>query len=130
MLDAVAANGKLLIHAVSEHVENAGVHSGDATLILPPVSLSESDMSCVLWRLLRLVTAPGTITGPFNIQIIKAHNPDNLFPDLKVIECNIRASRSFPFVSKVLGANFINVATRALLNKDVLEPVDPYEAVL
>ncbi|CDO53794.1 hypothetical protein DV495_001936 [Geotrichum candidum] len=123
-VDAVAANGKLLIHAVSEHVENAGIHSGDATLVLPPVSLSESDMSR-LKEIAEKVAAAWKITGPFNMQIIKAHNPDNaVFPDLKVIECNIRASRSFPFVSKVLGTNFINVATRALLNKDVPEPVD------
>lgn len=123
-VDGVAHNGKLLIHAVSEHVENAGVHSGDATLVLPPVGLSKSDMSR-LKEIAEKVAAAWKITGPFNMQIIKAVNPDNkTFPDLKVIECNIRASRSFPFVSKVLGTNFINVATKALLNKDVPEPVD------
>lgn len=123
-IDAVAHNGKLLVHAVSEHVENAGVHSGDATLILPPVNLNESDMAR-LKEIAVKVAAAWKITGPFNMQIIKAKNPDNItFPDLKVIECNIRASRSFPFVSKVLGTNFIDVATRALLNKDVPESVD------
>lgn len=123
-VDGVAANGKLLIHAVSEHVENAGIHSGDATLVLPPVSLTPTDMSR-LKEIAEKVAAAWKITGPFNMQIIKAENPDNAtLPDLKVIECNIRASRSFPFVSKVLGTNFINVATKALLNKDVPEPVD------
>lgn len=116
-IDAVASNGKLLVHAVSEHVENAGVHSGDATLVLPPVSLSEQDMA----RLKEIAEKVGTafkITGPYNMQIIK--NGD----ELKVVECNIRASRSFPFVSKVLGKNFIDVATKAIVNKDVPEPVD------
>lgn len=123
-VDGVAHNGKLLVHAVSEHVENAGIHSGDATLILPPVGLNETDMAR-LKEIAEKVAAAWKITGPFNMQIIKAVNPDNAtYPDLKVIECNIRASRSFPFVSKVLGTNFINVATRALLNKDVPESTD------
>ncbi|ANB15414.1 carbamoyl-phosphate synthase (glutamine-hydrolyzing) CPA2 [Sugiyamaella lignohabitans] len=116
-VDGVASNGKLLVHAVSEHIENAGVHSGDASLILPPVNLEEPIMARVK-EIAEKVAKAWKITGPFNMQIIK--NKD----ELKVIECNIRASRSFPFVSKVLGTNFIDIATKALVNKDVPEPVD------
>lgn len=123
-VDAVGSRGKLLLHAVSEHVENAGVHSGDATLILPPVGLSETVMAR-LKDIAERVAKGFKITGPFNMQIIMAENPEQ--PDeplLKVIECNLRASRSFPFSSKILGVNFIDVATRALVGKDVPEPVD------
>uniref|UniRef100_A0A060THU6 Carbamoyl phosphate synthase arginine-specific large chain n=1 Tax=Blastobotrys adeninivorans TaxID=409370 RepID=A0A060THU6_BLAAD len=116
-VDGVASGGKLLVHAVSEHVENAGVHSGDATLVLPPFGLSESDMGR-LKEIAEKVAKAWSITGPFNMQIIKNGE------ELKVIECNIRASRSLPFVSKVLGVNFIDVATKALTNRDVPEPVD------
>ncbi|KAJ6179515.1 hypothetical protein N7519_009976 [Penicillium mononematosum] len=105
-VDAVASNGKLLVHAVSEHVEPAGVHSGDATL-----------------EIAEKVAKAWNITGPFNMQIIKA-DQEGAEPALKVIECNLRASRSFPFVSKVLGTNFIDVATKALVGRDVPEPVD------
>lgn len=122
-VDAVASGGKLLIHAVSEHVENAGVHSGDATLVLPPVNLDESIMSRVK-SIAEKVAKAWSITGPFNMQIIKAEDPSGGDPALKVIECNLRASRSFPFVSKVLGTNFIDVATKALVDRDVPEPVD------
>lgn len=122
-VDAVASGGKLILHAVSEHVENAGVHSGDATLILPPVSLDESVMSRVK-EIAEKVAQAWSITGPFNMQIIKADNPEGGEPLLKVIECNLRASRSFPFVSKVLGTNFIDVATKALVGRDVPEPTD------
>jgi len=123
-LDGVASNGKLLVHAVSEHVENAGVHSGDATLVLPPVTLDSSIQERVK-IIAQKVAKALQITGPFNMQIIKAKNPeDPLNPLLKVIECNLRASRSFPFVSKVLGTNFIDVATRALVGKEVPEPTD------
>ncbi|CAK4030871.1 Carbamoyl-phosphate synthase arginine-specific large chain [Lecanosticta acicola] len=121
--DAVAHNGKLLIHAVSEHVENAGVHSGDASLVLPPVNLPTSTIDRVK-EIAQKVAKAWKITGPFNMQIISANNPDGGEPLLKVIECNLRASRSFPFVSKVLGTNFIEVATKALMDKDVPEPVD------
>ena len=116
-VDAVAHKGQLLVHAVSEHVENAGIHSGDATLILPPVNLTSNDMS-ELKTIAQKVAKAWKITGPFNMQIIKT--VDNQY---KVIECNIRASRSFPFVSKVLGTNFIDFATRALLNIEQT-PVD------
>lgn len=122
-VDGVAAAGKLIIHAVSEHVEAAGVHSGDATLILPPANLDESIMERVKEIAVKVAKA-WSITGPFNMQIIKADSPDGSAPALKVIECNLRASRSFPFVSKVLGTNFIDVATKALVDKDVPQPTD------
>lgn len=122
-VDAVGSNGKLILHAVSEHVENAGVHSGDATLVLPPTSLEQPVMDRVK-VIAEKVAKAWNITGPFNMQIIKADNPEGGEPLLKVIECNLRASRSFPFVSKVLGTNFIDVATKALVGRDVPEPVD------
>jgi len=120
--DAVASSGKLLIHAVSEHVENAGVHSGDATLVLPPVHLDDRVKERVK-EIAEKVAKAWNITGPFNMQIIK-QDVEGEDPKLKVIECNLRASRSFPFVSKVLGTNFIDVATKALVGRDVPEPVD------
>ncbi|PSK35740.1 carbamoyl-phosphate synthase arginine-specific large chain [Candidozyma pseudohaemuli] len=125
-IDGVAHEGKVLVHAVSEHVENAGVHSGDATLVLPPQSLSP----VILQRLKTIadkVAEAWKITGPFNMQIIYDTKDGSLNDEdshLKVIECNIRASRSFPFVSKVLGTNFIEVASKALLNENVPAPVD------
>jgi carbamoyl-phosphate synthase large subunit len=122
-VDAVASGGKLLVHAVSLHVENAGVHSGDATLVLPPDNLDDPTMARIK-EIAQKVAKAWKITGPFNMQIIKAENPDGGEPALKVIECNLRASRSFPFSSKVLGTNFIDIATRALVGKDVPEPVD------
>ncbi|KAH9819672.1 carbamoyl-phosphate synthase arginine-specific large chain [Melampsora americana] len=123
-VDAVAHEGKLLVHAVSEHVENAGVHSGDATLILPPFSLEPQDMSR-LKEIAQKVAKALNISGPFNMQIIKqqSERPDQ-DDKLKVIECNLRASRSFPFVSKVLGTNFIDIATAAILGEKVPEPID------
>jgi carbamoyl-phosphate synthase large subunit len=122
-VDGVASNGKLILHAVSEHVENAGVHSGDATLVLPPASLDQTTMDRVKEIAVKVASA-WSITGPFNMQIIKADSPSGELPELKVIECNLRASRSFPFVSKVLGINFIDVATKALVGRDVPEPTD------
>jgi carbamoyl-phosphate synthase large subunit len=123
-VDAVASNGKLILHAVSEHVEAAGVHSGDATLVLPPANLSPEIITRVK-AIAEKVAKAWNITGPFNMQIIKANAPGgDGAAALKVIECNLRASRSFPFVSKVLGTNFIDVATRALVGRDVPEPVD------
>lgn len=102
-VDAVAHNGELLIHAVSEHVENAGVHSGDATLVLPPFSLDPNDMAR-LKAIAQKVARALEISGPFNMQIIrKPPGKGEAEAALKVIECNLRASRSFPFVSKVLG---------------------------
>ncbi|ORY60160.1 carbamoyl-phosphate synthase arginine-specific large chain [Pseudomassariella vexata] len=122
-VDGVASKGELIVHAISEHVEHAGVHSGDATLVLPPVNQDERTMER-LKEIARKVAKAWNITGPFNMQIIKAENPEGGEPALKVIECNLRASRSFPFVSKVLGTNFIDVATKALVGKDVPEPTD------
>ncbi|KAI9902995.1 hypothetical protein N3K66_002347 [Trichothecium roseum] len=122
-VDGVASEGKLIIHAVSEHVEQAGVHSGDATLVLPPANLESSIMERVK-EIAQKVAKAWKITGPFNMQIIKAEDPEGGEPLLKVIECNLRASRSFPFVSKVLGTNFIDVATKALVGKDVPNPTD------
>lgn len=123
-VDAVASSGKLILHAVSEHVEAAGVHSGDATLVLPPANLDDTILARVK-EIAQKVAQAWKITGPFNMQIIKAKNPSGGEPQLKVIECNLRASRSFPFVSKVLGTNFIDIATRALVDRNVPEPVDP-----
>lgn len=122
-VDAVASCGNLLVHAVSEHVENAGVHSGDATLVLPPANLDKQTIGRVK-EIAKKVANAWNITGPFNMQIIKADDPEGGEPKLKVIECNLRASRSFPFVSKVLGTNFIDVATKALVGREVPEPVD------
>lgn len=122
-VDAVGSAGELLVHSVAEHIENAGVHSGDATLVLPPVNLDDRTMARIK-EITQKVAKAWSITGPFNMQIIKADDPKGGEPALKVIECNLRASRSFPFVSKVLGTNFIDVATKALAGVDVPEPVD------
>ena len=123
-IDAVAHKGNLLVHAISEHVENAGVHSGDATLVLPPFSLQEDDLAR-LKDIARKVAKAFDISGPFNMQIIrKPAGEGETEAALKVIECNLRASRSFPFVSKVLGVNFIDIATCAIMDQDVPEPID------
>ncbi|CAG8671749.1 5026_t:CDS:2 [Cetraspora pellucida] len=124
-VDAVAYKGKLLIHAVSEHVENAGVHSGDATLVLPPSDTNATTMAR-LKEIAEKVAKAFNITGPFNMQIIRKDTPHGE-SELKVIECNLRASRSFPFVSKVLGTNFIDIAMHALCDYQVPEPVDLME---
>ncbi len=123
-VDAVAYKGKLLIHAISEHVEPAGVHSGDATLVLPPVSLGNEDM-VRLKEIAEKVAAAFEISGPYNMQVIRKPAEDDKEAELKVIECNLRASRSFPFVSKVLGYNFIDYAAAAISGHNVPEPVDP-----
>lgn len=123
-VDAVAHKGRLLIHAVSEHVENAGVHSGDATLVLPPFTLDKGDMAR-LKEIAAKVAAAFEISGPFNMQIIRKPAEGDDPAELKVIECNLRASRSFPFVSKVLGVNFIDIATAAITGHNVPDPVDP-----
>lgn len=122
-VDGVASKGELVVHAISEHVEQAGVHSGDATLVLPPANLDQRIMERCKEIAVKVAGA-WNITGPFNMQIIKADDPEGGEPQLKVIECNLRASRSFPFVSKVLGTNFIDVATKALVGKDVPKPAD------
>ncbi len=108
--DGVAQNGELLLYAVSEHIENAGVHSGDATIVMPPQRVNMATL-----RQLKVAAkeiAKGLqISGPFNIQFLAKNNR------LKVIECNLRCSRSFPFVSKVTGENFPALAAQALLRK-------------
>jgi len=106
--DAVADQGEIVLWAVSEHVEDAGVHSGDATLILPPQQLYLETIHRVR-RIGAKLARELQVTGPFNVQMLSRHN------EVKVIECNLRASRSFPFVSKVLGVNFISEATRLML---------------
>ena len=108
--DGVAQNGKLLLYAISEHVENAGVHSGDATIVLPPQRVNLETLRRVK-RIAKDIAKGLSISGPFNIQLLAKDNR------LKVIECNLRASRSFPFASKVTGENFITLATQALLGK-------------
>ncbi len=107
-IDAVAQNGKIHIYAISEHVENAGVHSGDATLVLPPQFTYIETIRRIKATAKRIAAALN-ISGPFNIQFLAKHN------QIKVIECNLRASRSFPFVSKVTKYNFIDIATKAIL---------------
>ncbi|QQS18978.1 ATP-grasp domain-containing protein [Candidatus Saccharibacteria bacterium] len=110
-IDGVALNGHLVIYAISEHIENAGVHSGDATVVYPAQRLYlETVRRAKL--IAKQVAKNLDITGPFNIQFIAKDN------DLKVIECNVRASRSFPFVSKVSGYNFIQIATEAMLGQE------------
>lgn len=106
-MDAVARNGTMIGHFISEHVENAGVHSGDATLILPPQDLDPETVRRIEDATRKIGNALN-ITGPFNIQFIAKDN------DIKVIECNVRASRSFPFVSKVMGVDLIEMATKAM----------------
>ena len=114
-MDAVALNGTMIGHFVSEHVENAGVHSGDATLILPPQDLDPETVRRIE-EATRKIAEELKITGPLNIQFIAKDN------DIKVIECNVRASRSFPFVSKVMGVDLIALATKAIMGV----PVTPY----
>ncbi len=115
-VDAVARDGELVRFAVCEHVENAGVHSGDATLVLPPQRTYLETMRRIR-RITVEVARSLTINGPFNIQFLAKHN------QVMVIECNLRASRSFPFVSKVLGQNYIDAATRVIMGR----PVEPAE---
>jgi carbamoyl-phosphate synthase large subunit len=107
-IDAVADRGEIVLWAISEHVEDAGVHSGDATLVLPPQTLYISTIRKVR-RIAAALAKALRITGPFNVQFLAKHNA------VKVIECNLRASRSFPFVSKVTGVNFAREAMRRML---------------
>jgi carbamoyl-phosphate synthase large subunit len=109
-IDGVAKQGDIVIEAISEHIENAGVHSGDATVVLPPQKLYLETIRRTK-RIARKIVKALHITGPFNIQFIAKNN------DIQVIECNLRASRSFPFVSKVTGHNLIQIATEVMLNK-------------
>ncbi|KAM6520829.1 Carbamoyl-phosphate synthase [Fusarium solani] len=113
-MDAVAKDGNVIGHFISEHVENAGVHSGDATLILPPQDLEQTTIDRIV-EATRKIGAALNVTGPFNIQFIAKDN------DIKVIECNVRASRSFPFVSKVMGVDLIEMATKAIMGQPFQE---------
>lgn len=111
-VDAIANNGEVVAMAVSEHVENAGVHSGDATLVTPPQDLNSETLE----KITQIVCAIGReleVKGPFNLQLIAKDN------ELKVIECNVRVSRSFPFVSKTLNYDFVSGATRIIMNHPV-----------
>ena len=114
-MDAVAQNGEIVAYAISEHIEYAGVHSGDATIQFPPQKLYVETVRRIK-RISRQIAKELNISGPFNIQYLAKDN------DIKVIECNLRASRSFPFVSKVLKINFIELATKVMLGLPVEKP--------
>lgn len=118
-IDGVAYCGEVLIEAINEHIENAGVHSGDATLVLPPQNLYLETIRRTK-KITKKIVKALNITGPFNIQFIAKNN------NIQVIECNLRASRSFPFVSKVTNHNFIELATQAMLG---LYPKDTYNTL-
>lgn len=113
--DAVAKNGEVVEYAISEHVEFAGVHSGDATLVFPAQKIYFETMRRVK-KISKQIAKELQITGPFNIQFLAKNN------EIKVIECNLRASRSFPFVSKVIKQNFIDTATRVMLDAPFSKP--------
>lgn len=114
-MDAVAQDGEIVAYAISEHIEFAGVHSGDATIQFPPQKLYVETVRRIK-RISREIAKALNISGPFNIQYLAKDN------DIKVIECNLRASRSFPFVSKVLKINFIELATKVMLGLPVEKP--------
>ena len=114
-MDAVAQNGEIVAYAISEHIEFGGVHSGDATIQFPPQKLYVETVRRIK-RISREIAKALNISGPFNIQYLAKDN------DIKVIECNLRASRSFPFVSKVLKINFIELATKVMLGLPVEKP--------
>ncbi|HAH22606.1 MAG TPA: carbamoyl phosphate synthase large subunit [Prolixibacteraceae bacterium] len=114
-IDAVAKNGELVAYAISEHVEFAGVHSGDATIVFPPQKLYIETIRRIK-KIARQIAKALEITGPFNMQLLAKDN------DIKVIECNLRASRSFPFVSKVMKYNLIEIATQVMLDAPYRQP--------
>jgi carbamoyl-phosphate synthase large subunit len=111
-IDAVAQKGEIRVYAITEHVENAGVHSGDATMVLPP-QRTFLETTRRVKKIAREIANALKIDGPFNIQFVAKEN------EVKVIECNLRASRSFPFVSKIFGVNFIDIATRVIMGHHV-----------
>ena len=113
--DAVAMNGEVVEYAISEHIEFAGVHSGDATLVFPAQKIY-FETARRIKKVSKMIAKELNISGPFNIQFLAKNN------DVKVIECNLRASRSFPFVSKVLKRNFIETATRIMLDAPYTKP--------
>jgi len=114
-IDAVADKGEIIAYAISEHIEFAGVHSGDATIQFPPQKLY-IETGRRIKKIARKIAQELMISGPFNIQFLAKEN------DIKVIECNLRASRSFPFVSKVIKINFIELATRVMIGEKVSAP--------
>ena len=113
--DAVADHGEVIAYAISEHIEFAGVHSGDATIQFPPQKLYIETVRRIK-KIAKKIASALEISGPFNIQFLAKENA------IKVIECNLRASRSFPFVSKVLKINLIELATKVMLG---LKPAPP-----
>ncbi|MBS3128174.1 carbamoyl-phosphate synthase (glutamine-hydrolyzing) large subunit [Candidatus Woesearchaeota archaeon] len=115
-IDAVANKGEVILYAISEHIEHAGVHSGDATVVFP-AQKTYLETTRKIKRIAKLLARALTITGPFNIQFLAKNN------EVKVIECNLRASRSFPFVSKVFRQNLIDLATRSMLGEHI-PPLD------
>ena len=114
-MDAVARHGEIVCYAISEHVEFAGVHSGDATMLFPPQKIYVETVRRIK-KISRQIAQDLRISGPFNIQFLAKDN------DVMVIECNLRASRSFPFISKVLKTNFIEIATRVMLGLPAQKP--------
>ncbi len=114
-MDAVAKDGEIVVYAISEHIEFAGVHSGDATIMFPPQKVYVETIRRIK-KISRRIAKELSINGPFNVQFLAKDN------DIKVIECNLRASRSFPFVSKVLKTNFIEYATKVMLGEPVTKP--------
>ncbi len=114
-IDAVAKDGEVVAYAISEHIEFAGVHSGDATIVFPPQKLYIETIRRAK-KIARQIAKGLNISGPFNMQLLAKDN------DIKVIECNLRASRSFPFVSKVLKVNLIDIATKVMLDIPVEKP--------
>lgn len=112
--DGVAKNGEIILSAITEHIENAGVHSGDATLIIPPQRIT-IDVLGMTTKVAKKLAKALNITGPFNIQLLNQNH------EVRVIECNLRASRSFPFISKAMRVNFISEATKAMMS----DPRDP-----
>ena len=118
--DAVAYKGDVKLFAITEHIENAGVHSGDATLVIPPQWITSEIMEKVK-TIGELLAKELNITGPFNVQMLSRDH------DVKVIECNLRASRSFPYISKALGVNFITEATSLMLSGKTTRKISPDE---
>ncbi|MCD4744974.1 MAG: carbamoyl-phosphate synthase (glutamine-hydrolyzing) large subunit [Bacteroidales bacterium] len=114
-IDAVAKDGDMMAYAISEHIEFAGVHSGDATMVFPPQKIYMETVRRIK-KTARQIAKELNISGPFNMQFLAKDN------DIKVIECNLRASRSFPFVSKILKINFIELATKIMLGINVNKP--------
>ncbi len=119
-IDGVAKDGEIVIFAIAEHVENAGIHSGDATIVLPPQRLYLETIRRTK-KITRQIVKALSITGPFNIQFIAKNNA------IKVIECNVRASRSFPFVSKVTGHNLIKIAMDVMMGKSPTQDLETLE---